>query len=259
MSPAPSTTRRGAMMIPAAAFAAVSGMGIGMGMGPAAFAQEATPEGGARQPGMIGVSGQGIVNVPPDTATVTVGIDVIRPDLAEAQAEASKQATDIINAVKAEGVEARDIQTANYNVSVVRNYAEGADPTQITGFEVMNQVMITIREIGGAGKLMAAVVEAGANSIYGVSFFVDDPKPFEAEARKLAVEDARAKAEQLAAASGSTLGRVVSISEDGGGFVPGPIYAKNAAMAAPEAAMDVPMESGTSAIQISVQMTFEIA
>lgn len=258
MSPIPSTTRRGAMMIPAAAFAAVSGMGMSMGMGPAAFAQDATPEGGAKLPGMVSVSGQGIVNVPPDTATVTVGIDVIRPDLAEAQAEASKQATDIINAVKAGGVDAKDIQTANYSVSVMRNYGEGADPTQITGFEVMNQVMVTVREIGGAGKLMATVVEAGANSIYGVSFYVDDPRPFEADARKLAVEDARAKAEQLAAASGSSLGRVVSISEDAGGFMPGPIYGKNAAMAAPEAAMDVPVESGTSAIQVNVQMTFEL-
>jgi uncharacterized protein YggE len=249
-----STTRRGAMMFPAAAFAAVSGMGAS-----AAFAQETTPVAGSgAMPGMVSVSGQGIVNVPPDTATVTVGIDVIKPDLAEAQSEASKQATDIINAVKANGVDAKDIQTANYSVNIIRNYSEGADPTQITGFEVMNQVNITVREIGGAGKLMSAVVEAGANSIYGVSFFVDDPKPFEADARKLAVEDARAKAEQLASASGLKLGRVISISEDVGGYVPGPIYAKNVPMAAPEMAMDVPVEAGSSAIQVNVQMSFEL-
>lgn len=247
------TTRRSAMMIPAAAFAAVSGLGVG-----AAYAQDATPVPGMVQPGIVSVSGQGIVNVPPDTATVTVGIDVIRPELAEAQAEASKQATDIINAVKAQGIDAKDIQTSNYSVNIMRNYNEGADPTQITGFEIMNQVNVTIREIGGAGKLMSAVVDAGANSIYGVSFYVDDSKPFEAEARKAAVEDARSKAGQLADASGMKLGRVVSITEDVGGYYPTPVYGKNVAMAAPEAAMDVPVETGTSIIQVNVQMTFEL-
>ncbi|MGI9255087.1 MAG: SIMPL domain-containing protein, partial [Thermomicrobiales bacterium] len=215
------TTRRGAMMVPAAAFAMASGFGGAA----AAMAQDATPVAGMMQPGLVSVSGQGLVNVAPDTATVTVGLVVFKADLAAAQAEASKQATNIINAVKAEGVDAKDIQTANYSVSILRNYNEGSVPTQITGFEITNQVNVTVREIGGTGKLMSAVVEAGANSIYGVNFFVDDPKPFSAEARKLAVEDARTKAEQLADASGMKLGRVISISEDTGGYNPGPIYA----------------------------------
>ena len=105
----------------------------------------------------VSVSGQGMVNVPPDTAQVTVGIDVIRPDLAEAQAEASKQATDVIAAVKAEGVKAADIQTANYSVNIMRDYSDGGDPTRITGFEVMNQVLVTIRDVDNVGKLLDAV------------------------------------------------------------------------------------------------------
>jgi uncharacterized protein len=248
------TSRRRAVLVPAA-MAALGGLGA---IAPVR-AQEATPESGdGEMPATVSVSGQGVVNVPPDTASVTVGIDVIRPDLGEAQTEANRQATDIINAVKSEGVDAKDIQTTNYSVNILRNYNEGADPTQITGFEVMNQVNVTIRDIGGVGRLMNAVVAAGANSIYGVSFFVDDPKPFSAEARKLAVDDARVKAEQLAEAAGMRVGRVMTISEDSNAYYPGPMYPHGAPMTQSDAAIDVPVETGTSAITVNVQMTFEL-
>ena len=206
----------------------------------------------------VTVSGRGVIEAPPDTAQITLGIDVIRPDLGEAQVEANRQATDIINVIKSAGVSPSDIQTANYSVSVLRNYGYDSDPTQITGFEVMNQVNVTIRDVANTGQLMTAVVEAGANSIYGVTFFVDDQKPFSADARRLAVEDARTKAEQLAAAAGMTVGRVVSISESTDNYNPGPIYGREGAMASTDAMMEVPVETGTSAIVVNVQMTFEL-
>jgi len=225
---------------------------------PAAVArQEATPVAAREQPATVSVTGQGMVNVPPDTATVTVGIDVIRPDLGEAQEEAARQATAIIEAVQAVGVEEQDIQTANYSVNILRDYSESGDPTQVTGFEVMNQVNVTIRDIDAVGDLLDAVVGAGANSIYGVQFFVDDPRPFATEARTAAVEDAREKAGQLAEAAGMELGRVVSISE---GYaappVPMPAMGRGGGMA--EAAMDTPIQVGTSQIVVDVSMTFEL-
>jgi uncharacterized protein YggE len=211
----------------------------------------------AQSPATVSVSGQGMVNVPPDTAQVTVGIDVIRPDLADAQAEATRQATAVIEAVRSQGVESRDIQTANYSVNVLRDYSENGDPSKVTGFEVMNQVLVTIRDVESVGALLDGGVGAGANSIYGVTFFVDDTRPHESEARKLAVADATARAQELAAATGMELGRVVFISEDLGGYVPGPVYGRGGAGMA-EAAMDVPVEPGTSQISVNVNITFEL-
>ena len=245
-------------LAPAVALAALTGLAAPAAT-PVALAQEATPVGTAAQvaPATVSVTGQGMVNVPPDTATVTVGIDVIQQDLGEAQEEAARQATAIIEAVRAVGVEERDIQTANYSVNILRDYSESGNPTDITGFEVMNQVNVTIRDIDAVGDLLDAVVAAGANSIYGVQFFVDDPRPFSGEARTLAVEDAREKARQLADAAGMELGRVVSISE---GYtappVPLPMMGRGGGMA--ESAMDTPIQAGTSQITVDVTMTFEL-
>jgi len=239
-----------------AALAAPVAIGLGGGV---ARAQESTPVAASELVSTVSVSGQGMVNVPPDTAQVTVGIDVIRPELSEAQSEASKQATDVIAAVKAEGVKAADIQTANYSVNIMRDYSDGGDPTKITGFEVMNQVLVTIRDVNNVGKLLDAVVSAGANSIYGVTFFVDDTRPHSADARKLAVEDATVRAQQLAEAAGMTLGRVISISESVGNYYPGPVYGKGGGgMGAADAAMAPPIEGGSSQITVDVQMTFEL-
>lgn len=250
--------RRLGLAVAAAALLVPAGVGA-----PAVMArQEATPAATAAPnpvfPATVTVSGQGTVNVPPDTATVTVGIDVIRPDLAAAQDEAARQATAIIEAVRAQGIEGRDIQTANYSVSILRDYSENGDPTQITGFEVMNQVNVTIRDVAAVGDLLDAVIGAGANSIWGITFFVDDPRPFATEARRLAVEDATEKARQLAEAAGLGLGRVVSIAE-GTGMVPPPMPMGRGGGMAADAAMAPPIEAGSSQILVDVSMTFELA
>ena len=244
-------------MAPALALAALTGLATPAATPTALARQEATPMpmAGQQTPATVSVTGQGMVNVPPDTATVTVGIDVIRPDLGEAQDEAARQATAVIEAVQAAGVAERDIQTANYSVNILRDYSESGDPTQVNGFEVMNQVNVTIRDIDAVGDLLDAVVGAGANSIYGVRFFVDDPRPFSGEARTLAVEDATDKARQLAEATGMELGRVVSISE-GYAAVPLPMMGRGGGMEA--AAMDTPIQAGTSQITVDVNLTFEL-
>ena len=85
----------------------------------------------------VSVSGHGEVTVPPDTASVSIGIDVIQPTLAEAQEQATAQATAVIEALKAAGIADEDIQTAylqrDYPSATTRRTR---DPTQITGFEI---------------------------------------------------------------------------------------------------------------------------
>ena len=249
-----------ALLGPGVALAAVLAVGGPAMTATPALAQEtaASPVAGQAEqaPATVSVSGQGLVNVPPDTAQVTVGIDVIQDELAAAQEEANRQTTAIVDALEAAGVESRDIQTANYSVSVLRDYSESGNPTEVNGFQVMNQVLVTIRDIDSVGALLDNVVSAGANSIYGVTFYVDDARPHESEARQLAVEDATQRARELAEATGMQLGRVVFISEDLGGYIPGPVYGRGGGMA--ESAMDVPIETGTSQIAVNVSVTFEM-
>ncbi|MCC6315856.1 MAG: SIMPL domain-containing protein [Thermomicrobiales bacterium] len=261
-------------MAPAVALAVLTGLGGAAPSVGRASAQEANPTvaampmettpaevppgavGNWMMPATISVAGTGTVNVPPDTASVTLGIDVIRPDLADAQTEASRQATAIIEAVQAQGVAIEDIQTSNFSVNVMRDYSSDGDPTQVTGFEVMNQVNVTIRDISNVGPTLDAVIAAGANSIWGVNFFIDDPRPFEAQARTAAVDDATETARQLAEAAGGTLGRVIAVSEDVGGAAPMPVFGRGGGMAAAE--MATPIEAGSSQVSVTVQMTFAL-
>jgi uncharacterized protein YggE len=216
----------------------------------------------------VSVSGHGQVNVPPDTASVTIGIDVIQPTLAEAQEQATTQATAVIEALKGAGIADEDIQTAYFSVTILRDYdaaaavgatpeSENTDPTQITGFEIVNQLQVTVRDPDKLGELLDEAATAGANSIYGVTFYVDDQTSAASEVRVEAVEDARTKAEELAAAAGLTLGSVVSIAEGTLSPMPPPVFAATSdEMAMAEAA--VPVESGSSIVSVDVSMTFAL-
>ena len=118
-------------------------------------AQSATPAASltAGAP-LVTVSGHGETNVPPDIAQVTIGVDVTKATLQETQQEATTRANQIIDTVKDAGVAARDIQTINYNVSVLTDTGKNADRTEVKGFEIVNQVQVTVRDIAKLGELL---------------------------------------------------------------------------------------------------------
>jgi uncharacterized protein YggE len=227
--------------------------------GPAgvALAQEtATPTPAAAGIPTVSVSGHGEKSVPPDTASVTIGVDIIKPTLSEAQQEATKQAAAVIEALKTAGVADEDIQTEYFSVNILRDYSENADPTLITGFEIVNQLNVTVHDTDKLGDLLDDAVNAGANSIYGVNFYVEDQTAAATEARKDAVDDARAKAEELATAAGMTLGPVVSIAE-GTTPIVSPVYGQGGGnMAMAQAA--VPVQPGSTTVTVDVQVTYEL-
>jgi uncharacterized protein YggE len=242
----------------AGAALALAGILATGGAGIVAAQETATPESGmpAGIP-TISVSGHGSVNIPPDTASVNIGVDVIKPTLDEAQEQATAQATAVIEALRAAGIAAEDIQTDYFSVNILRDYSENADPTLITGFEIINQLRVEVRDTSTLGEILDAAVNAGANSIYGVTFYVDDQTAAASEARVEAVADARVKAEELAAAAGMTLGPVISISEGAAPLID-PVYgmARGGGQGAMEAA--VPVEPGSTTVAVDVLMTFEL-
>lgn len=230
-----------------------------LSLGSALAQESATPTSGYMAMGVaptVSVSGHGEVNVPPDTASVAIGVDVIQPTLSEAQAEASSQAATLIDALKGAGIADADIQTSYFSVNILRDYSENGDPTAITGFEIVNQLQVTVRDTGTLGELLDAAVKAGANSIDGISFYVDDETAAASKARIEAVADARTKAEELAKASGMTLGPLVTIAE---GVAPpvSPLYAPMATGGA-EMKQATPVETGSTTISVDVQVTYAL-
>jgi len=226
---------------------------LALGMERAA-AQEATP-GPAAGAATVIVIGHGAVQVKPDLATVTLGVDVVRPALPDALTESNRQMESVLAAVKAAGVAEEDIQTTSFYVNVFRTYDPSGQPGEITGFQVSNQVLVIVRDLDKLNTVLGDAVAAGANSIYGIGFAVADPTAAASQARKRAVEDARARAEELAAANGMSLGRVVTVTELAAPYGP-PITMEGAA--GKGAGYAPPIQTGMVEVTVDVQVTYEL-
>jgi hypothetical protein len=162
----------------------------------------------------VSVTGTGRVAVAPDTALVSLGVEVRTPSLVDATAEASRRMSAVLERVKALGIGERDITTVTYSVEPLAPPRRAEDETaRITGYRVVNVVQLRLRELAAVGRIVEAAMAAGATTIRGVRFTIADPAKPQAEARRLAVRDAEARARQLAEAAGLRLGELVSLSE----------------------------------------------
>ncbi len=204
----------------------------------------------------IGVSGTGRVSVTPDTAVASIGVEITAPTLAEATKEASDRMTAVIAAIKAQGVDAKDIQTSSYNVFPITNQPKEGETPKITAYRVSNIVTVKVRKIADVGKVLDAAIVGGANSINSVFFTVNDPSKAMDEARTAAVKAAMAKAETLATAAGVKRGKIISISELSGGVIP--LFKSGAFESAQGGDGAGPVETGSTEITATVEMHFEI-
>lgn len=172
-------------------------------------------------PRTITVVGEGTVRIKPDIARASIGVETLGSSVKTATAESTKTMDAIIAALKKMGVQEKDIQTSGFSVWVDRGRTPEGELTGKATYQVSNMVNVTIRDLDKVGELLDAAIEAGANSIHGVSFGLDEPKKLQSEARKTAVTDALTKAQELATLHNAQVGAVVSVSEivgGGGGY-----------------------------------------
>ena len=197
----------------------------------------------------ITVSGDGSVLANPDTAHVTLGVQVQDSELASAQSHATTNMNAVLAALKNDGIKDADIKTVNYSIYVNQDPNGGGT---VTGYTVMNQVDVKISEIDKVGSIIDDAVAAGANNVGGVQFTVENVDQLIQQARARAMADAQAKAQQLAKLGGVTLGMPVSISE-GTTTAPQP-YAVDSRESA--AAGSVPIQTGTNEISVTVTVSY---
>jgi len=221
------------------------------------FAQEATMSGN------ISISGVGEVTAAPDTAFVNSGVTTQGATAREALDANTKAMGELIDTLKAAGIEARDIQTSGFSVSPNYVYSDARDangyqlPPKITGYQVFNNVNVRVRELAKLGSVLDKAVTVGANTINGVSFSVADPSKLYDEARKAAFTDAKAKAQLYAEVAGEELGKIRNINETQGMGMPVPQMMKASADSLSAGA--VPIEGGELSYSINVQVTWDIA
>lgn len=230
---------------------------LGGDSGSSSFAASAPVQtGGAVAANGITVVGNGTADVVPDVADWQFGVSS-QAATAEAALSANASAMKaVVDALRNAGVGKDDIQTAEVSL-----YPQTSnDGMTITGYSASNTVTATVRNLGDAGSVVDAAVEAGANNVYGPNLRPSDTNDAYREAVDKAFDDARAHAEAIAAKAGVTLGAAVAISE-GGGYVPGPVYYDRAApmaASAAGAAEIAPVEPGKQQVSASLTVTFEI-
>lgn len=224
-------------------------------LGLLAAASPALAEGG-RMPRIISLTGHGEVRSAPDLAYVTSGVVTQGATAAEALAANTTAMNDLFAALKASGIEDRDIQTSNFSVQPRYDFQNGQAP-KLVGYDVSNNVTVTLRKIEGLGPLLDKLVQNGSNQISGVSFDVAKPQDAMDEARKLAAADATRKAKVYATAMGVELGPVMQVSEASAGQPPMPMV-RGTMMKADMAAAPVPVAAGEQTIAVDVNITWEI-
>lgn len=196
--------------------------GITGGGGPLP-AQSAQPQGtGAGYiANTIAVSGYGEASGAPDIATITLGVSVTDPDVGEAVTRSNEVMQAVQDALTEAGIAAADMQTVGFSVWPEDRYdPQTGQPTGERVYHVDNQLSIKVRDLGQTGSVIEVGLDAGANTVYGLSFGVEDTSALEAEARTKAVEDARGRAQELAEALGVTLGDPISVMEGYGAYPP---------------------------------------
>jgi uncharacterized protein len=204
----------------------------------------------------ISVVGAGIVLAQPNVARITVGVEVTDQSLANAQAEASRRMDAVVSRLKADGIQDSDIRTVSYTVTPQYDQRDQSQAL-LRGYLVQNLVEIKSTNITGLGPLLDDAVGAGATRIYGIRFEADNMEALKAQARDQAMQNARAKAEQLARDAGVALGRPIRIEEaDTGGVTPVRQAAPAGALAAP--APQTPIQPGELQVQTNVTVVWAI-
>ena len=208
-------------------------------------------------PRTLNVSGSARVTAVPDIAYVSVGVHSENEQAAQAVADNNVQAQAIVDALKGMGIEEKDIQTLGFNIYPQDQYNPEGQKTG-TRFIVDNTVYVTVRDISKVGDILGAAIGAGANSVYGIQFDLADKTALISEARKLAVANAQAQAQELAEAAGVTLGEVQSLSYYNN--IPTPIYDNKGVGggAAVEMAAGVPVSPGQLTITADVSISYLI-
>lgn len=204
----------------------------------------------------ISVSGTGEVYAKPDLGMVSFSVVSDGATVEAALKDNTSKMNAVIAATKGQGVDDEDLKTTGFNVSPRYNYEEKTGNRTLVGYEVNQQLQVKIRNLDKAGAILSAATAAGANDIGGLQFTIDDEEEVKNQARTEAINDAKAKAKELASQLGVKLGKISGFNENG----MYPVYENTKAMSAissvAPAAPDI--QTGQNRITSNVTIVYEL-
>ena len=212
---------------------------------------------------VLTMTGTGEATAVPDQLSFRLSVNAKRADLDDALAAANRLMRHALAAVRDHGVAADDIQTTGLSMYPEYDYHSYAPPT-LTGYRVTQTAKVLVKELGQAGKAISAAIESGDNGVRvsGIRLEIGDPDQVMTQARDKAVQEATAKAQQYAEATGQTLGDVVDLREVSSARpVPQPLYyrAEAAALTDGIALKGLPIRAGEDELKVTVQIVWSFS
>jgi len=206
----------------------------------------------------LAVTAEGKTNVSPDVAEVSFSVvsQGINPE--KLSSTNNDKMSAVIDNIKANGVDAKDVKTTSYNLQPNYSYDKNTGRSYIYGYTLTQTVLVKVRDLKKVATVIGGVTPLGVNQIGDVAFKVDDPEKVIGEARNDAFQKAKAKAIAIASANGVELGKVISVSEYQNS--PGPYYKNISAMGMGGAdVVSAPtIEPGTQELKVTVSVTYSL-
>lgn len=197
----------------------------------------------------ITVTGSGTAYGEPDIAIIELGVNIANEDISTATDEANNSINQIMDVLSQNGIDSKDIRTSYFNIWTEEPY--DGQPTR--KYRVNNVLSITVRDVSKVGEVLSQALDAGANMVNSIQYAIAETDALAAQARELAMQNARAKAEQLASLSGVSLGVVEMISDSvSGPSYPEPMYEARAVSGG------TPVSGGQLAVSATVQVRYTI-
>lgn len=203
----------------------------------------------------VSVTGTGKITVKPTIAHISFGVFTHESTASAAQTGNDAIMAKITAALKAAGIKAEDIQTTGYSLQPRWVWDKTTEKNIQDGYDMNDNVMVTVRTIADAGKIVSIIADNGANTISGISFDVDDATMEQTKlaALDLAMANARKKADVVAKAAGKTITSVQTVNVNENTYTPYPMFKADQAASGSAAA---PVEAGTLDIEMSVSVTY---
>ena len=210
------------------------------------FAQQMPP------PDVVVTSGEGLIQVAPDRAWITIAAETRGPSAREAQQRNTEAMRPVQDALKKAGVPAEAVRTVGYDLQQEFDFVNNKRVSR--GYVARNSIEVRVDDVSRLGELLELSVGQGATTVHGLRFDLKDRARLERDALRQAVTDARMKAEAAAAGAGRAVDRVIKV-EEGGGSTPPPMPMFRAQAAQANAADAVPIAAGQIEIRAVATVT----
>src|SRR3954470_15480408 len=168
----------------------------------------------ADHPRTLVTTGTGRTVGVPDELTFSLSVGLVRPDLNTAFSDANATMERVLTRLDQLGVRRSDVQTTGLQMNAVYDYHSSGPPT-LRGYHVSQRAQVLVRDLTKGGRAVSAVVDAGGNDVRvgGLGLRIADTEGLLAKSRAAAVQEAKAKAQQYAGATGATPGPVLKLRE----------------------------------------------